>query len=255
MSLLDILFPKKCVGCKKFGEYLCPNCFATLSFAVSTTCLVCHKPSFNGMTHPKCKGKYVIDGYFAALNYKGVLKKLIYQFKYSPYLTDLQTVLGDLLYEQLIEDEEFMKIVQKDIVLIPIPLSKEKLRKRGYNHAEILAKNLGKRFGLSVQNMLKRTKETKPQYGLKREERLENIKGAFAVIASKTSAASKKQALSRVQFNKNMNKIAASQAPRNDKIALFVDDIVTTGSTLVEAANVLKRNGFEKVYGVILAQD
>lgn len=196
------------------------------------------------MTHPKCKGKYVIDGYFAALNYKGVLKKIIYQFKYSPYLTDLQTVLGDLFYEQLIEDEEFMKIVQKDIVLIPIPLSKEKLRKRGYNHAEILAKNLGKRFGLSVQNMLKRTKETKPQYGLKREERAENIKNAFAISASKTK-----------QFNKNMNKIAASQAPRNDKIALFVDDIVTTGSTLVEAANVLKRNGFEKVYGVILAQD
>lgn len=228
MHLLDLLFPKKCVGCKKFGEYLCPNCFATLSFAVNTTCLICSRPSFDGLTHPRCKGKYTIDGYFAALNYKGVLKRLIYQFKYSPYLTDLQTVLGDLLYERFIQDELFMKALQGNPVFIPIPLSQTKLRKRGYNHAEILAKNLGKKFGFDVQNVLKRVKETKPQYGLKREERIRNIRDAFGM--------------------KNIQKTKS-------KVALLVDDIVTTGSTLVEAANVLKRNGFEKVYGIILAQD
>lgn len=215
------------MGCKKFGEYLCPNCFTKLSFDVRQNCLLCARPSFDGMTHPKCNGKYTINGYFAALNYKGVLKRLIYQFKYSPYLTDLQTVLGDLLYEQLIQDELFHKVLQKNPILIPIPLSRFKLRKRGYNHAEILAKNLGKRLGLSVQNSLKRIKETKPQYGLKREERVRNIRGAFAM-------------------KPGQNKY---------KTTLLIDDIVTTGSTLLEAANILKRNGFEKVYGVILAQD
>lgn len=140
------------------------------------------------MTHPKCKGKYTIDGYFVALNYKGILKKLVYQFKYAPYLTDLQTVFGDLLYEQLIQNELFNKILQHNPIFISIPLSSSRLRKRGYNHAEILAKNLAKRFNIPVQNVLKRTKETKPQYGLKREERVANIKGAFEishVIASK----------------------------------------------------------------------
>lgn len=121
-----------------------------------------------------------------------------------------------------------MKSLQGNPVFIPIPLSHTKLRKRGYNHAEILAKNLGKRFGLGVQNVLKRVKETKPQYGLKREERIRNIRGAFGI--------------------KNIKKTKS-------KVAFLVDDIVTTGSTLVEAANVLKRNGFTKVYGVILAQD
>lgn len=210
--------------------------------------MVCSRASFDGMTHPKCRGKYTIDGYFAALKYKGIIKKLVYQFKYAPYLTDLQTVLGDLMYEQLIQDELFVKLLTTSPLFIPIPLSKQKLRKRGYNHAEILAKNVGKRFGLRVQNFLRRTKETKPQYGLKKEERQENIKGAFGlanVIASKAK-----------QSNKNKSEIATSPlAPRNDKVALLVDDIVTTGSTLLEAANILKRNGFGKVYGVILAQD
>ena len=228
MSILDIFFPKKCVGCKKFGDYICANCFAGISYAVNAKCLMCNKPSFDGMTHPKCRGKYVIDGYFAALNYKGILKKLLYQFKYAPYLTDLQTVLGDLLYEQLIQDELFMKLLQNKPIFISIPLSKQKLRKRGYNHAEILAKNLGKRLGLSVQSFLKRTKETKPQYGLKREERIQNMRSAFGAV---------------------------NDVQKRKGTALLVDDIVTTGSTLLEAANVLKRNGFEKVYGIVLAQD
>lgn len=232
MSLLDIFFPKKCVGCRKFGEYLCPNCFATLSFIVNPKCLVCNKPSFDGLTHPKCRGKYTVDGYFAALNYKGVLKKLVYQFKYAPYLTDLQTVLGDLLFEQIIQEELFNKVLQKNPILVPIPLSHAKLRKRGYNHAEILAKNLGKRFGLSVENVLQRVKQTKPQYGLKREERTRNIKGAFEIVQS------------------SLLKVESKKRP-----IFLVDDIVTTGSTLLEAANVLKRNGFKSVYGVILAQD
>lgn len=225
MTFLDLLFPKKCVGCKKWGEYLCSDCFAKLSFAVLPKCLICNRQSFDGLTHPRCRGKYAIDGCFAALSYKGILRKILYQFKYNPFLTDLQEVLADLMYEQLIQDELFHKIAEQNPLLAPIPLSKNKLRKRGYNHAEILAKNLGKRLGLQVQNILERVKETKPQYGLKREERIENIRGAFRVRV------------------------------KGKGTVFLVDDIVTTGSTLKEAANVLKRNGFKKVYGVVLAQD
>ncbi len=241
---MDFLFPKKCVGCKKFGEYLCPDCFAKLSFAPPARCLICGKPSFDGMTHPKCRTTYAIDGCFAAVGYKGIVRKILYQFKYNPYLTDLQTVLGDLLYEALIQHELFNMLLQQHPLLVPIPLSKSKMRKRGYNHAEVLAKNLGKRFGLSVQNILKRVKETKPQYGLKREERVENIKGAFAVVIASKAKQSHK------------NKITTSSStPRNDRVALLVDDIVTTGSTLKEAAKMLKHSGFGKVYGIVLAQD
>lgn len=225
------------MGCKKFGAYLCPNCFATLSFATNPKCLVCNKPSFDGLTHSKCKKKDTIDGSIAALNYKGLIKKVLYQFKYSPYLTDLQTILGDLLYEELIQNELFMQILTTHPVVVPIPLSAAKLRKRGYNQSEVLAKNLGKRFQLPVVNVLKRIKETKPQYGLKKEERRVNMKGAFSfVIPTKTE-------------------IQTGSSIRSRMTAILVDDIVTTGSTLLEAAKILKKNGFEKVWGVVLAQD
>lgn len=189
-------------------------------------------------------GKYTIDGLFAGVVYKGIIKRLLYQFKYSPFLTDLQTVLTDVLYEELIQDEIFAKVLLARPILVPIPLSRSKLRKRGYNQSEILAKNLGKRFGLSVENLLIRTKETKPQYGLKREERIENMKGAFSVR--------KTQMELRSPENQKNQKTRKSEYLR---LALLVDDVVTTGSTFREAANVLKRNGFGKVYGVALAQD
>jgi len=65
-------------------------------------CTVCQKQAIGGLTHPVCKTKYCIDGVFPSLVYKGVVKKLVYVFKYPLYLTDLQTQLIDLFYEGII---------------------------------------------------------------------------------------------------------------------------------------------------------
>lgn len=134
-----------------------------------------------------------------------------------------------MCYEALIQNEPFTHIFTGKPFLVPIPLSAKRLRKRGYKQAELLAKELGKRFKLEMQPLLKRVKETKPQYGLKREERQKNMKEAF-------------------EFN---SKIKAQHA----KVAILVDDVLTTGSTMQAAAKVLKRNGFENVWGVALAKD
>jgi len=230
MGLLDFIFPKRCVGCKKRGAYLCDKCFSYLSFDVKSLCLVCNRPSVNGLTHPGCSGKYTVDGCFSALPYNKTAKKLIFSFKYKPYLTDLSKVLSDLFYEGLIQNEGFNRELQNSNswFFVPIPLYSSKLKKRGYNQAEILAKELGKRFNLKTQNLLKRVKNTKTQVGLKVEERKTNIKGAFSII-------------------------------HNSKFiiqnVMLVDDVVTTGSTLLECANVLKRNGAKRVIGLTLARD
>lgn len=249
MSVLDLLFPKKCVGCKKAGEYICPSCFATISYDVEKICTVCNRASLDGKTHPVCHTKYTLDGIFAAVAYKGVIKKLLYQLKYQPYLTDVIPDLADLCYEALIQDELFNQILKEKPIFVPIPLSSNRLRKRGYNQAELLAKALGKRFDLPVQNLLKRVKDTKPQYGLKREERQENMKDAFALTKHVIANKAKQSSLER--------KIAAStSSPRNDNgIALLVDDVLTTGSTMQEAAKILKKNGFTEVWGIALAKD
>lgn len=229
MGLLDYIFPKYCVNCRKLGSYLCANCFSYLSFDTHGICLVCGKPSIDSLTHPGCKTRYAIDGAFCAIVYKGTARKLIFQFKYKPYVSDLKKVLGDLFFESLIQQEMFSKILEQNPILVPIPLHSSKLKSRGYNHAAILADELAKRFNFKQIELLKRVKKTSSQFGLKRDERKKNVAGAFAI-------SDKQQAI-------------------RDKYILLVDDILTTGATLLEAANVLKRAGAKKVFAATLAQD
>jgi ComF family protein len=234
MDILSLVFPKKCVVCKKHGSYLCSQCFSYLSFDAKSLCLACNNPTFNNLTHPRCKRRYTIDGCFSALSYNKTVQKLIFNFKYKPYLTDLKTVLADLFYESIIQNEQFQQQITKGgWVLVPIPLSSSKLRKRGYNQAEILAKELSKKLDFPVENLLLRTRETKTQVGLTNIQRKLNVKDAFA-------------------FNSSV--IINHSSLKNANIFL-VDDVATTGSTLLEAARVLKRGGVDKVFGLTLARD
>ena len=234
MSLLDFVFPKRCVNCGKTGDYVCQNCFTYISFDTKSLCLICDRPSFDNLTHPACKKKYSIDGCFSAISYNKIAKKLISNFKYKPYLTDLKKFLSELFTESIIQNENFIHALEMGLpagrqVFVPVPLFSSKLRKRGYNQSEILVKTLSKKFNLPAQNILKRTRDTKTQYKLKRQDREENLKNAFS--------------------------LKARVGPLSQHNIFLVDDIVTTGSTLKEAANVLKRNGANKVFGLTLARD
>src|SRR5581483_7045621 len=131
-------------------------------------------------------------------------------------------------YEGIIQHEGFTKFLKAQPVLVPIPLHGSKLHKRGYNHAALLANYLAIELHLQSVELLTRTKPTLSQYGLNRVQRLENIKGAFA--------------LKKVHI----------EVPRS---VLLVDDIVTTGATFSEAAKVLKRGGVKQVFGIALARD
>lgn len=225
---MDLIFPKHCVSCRKAGDYICANCFSYLSFDFAMICLVCNKNSFDGLTHPGCKSKYAIDGAFCGVAYKGVAKKLIYSFKYKPYLADLKKSLVELFYESLIQQEIFQKAYKTKPVLVPIPLHAKRLQKRGYNHAKLLAEGLSEKLKLPVVEVLQRTRETKSQFGLKLKDRRENLKNAFI-------------------FNSECKIIYPN--------IFLVDDILTTGSTLLEAARILKKNGAKRVWGLILARD
>jgi predicted amidophosphoribosyltransferase len=97
--IASLLYPKRCVRCKRGGDYICGDCFAGITFLDHQFCGVCQKGSVDGMNHPKCITKYSIDGIISAISYRGIVKKLLYQFKYAPYLSDLKGVLGRLLCE------------------------------------------------------------------------------------------------------------------------------------------------------------
>lgn len=106
-----------------------------------------------------------------------------------------------------------------------VPLAKKKKRKRGYNQAELLAKELSKELDVPCVNALNKIKNTDSQQGKKRKERMNNLKDAFEI----------------------------ADVDVKGKTILLVDDVKTTGSTLNECSKVLKRNKADKVYAVTIA--
>lgn len=214
------------------GGYICAPCFSKITFLDYQFCGICQKGSIDGLTHPKCKTPYAIDGILSSIAYKGIVKKLIYQFKYSPYLSDLKSILGKLLYEGIIQQEAFAKFLEnKNVWIVCVPLHVSRERKRGYNQSDLLAKELSVKLEIPyVQNVLIREKQTKPQFELKKDERRKNILGAFGInLKLKTKI--------------------------RGKNIIIVDDITTTGATLRECGKILKQSGAGKVLGVTLAHE
>jgi len=209
--LLNLFFPKFCLGCKREGEYLCQDCKELLEIL---------------KIHREYKTKYLSDLYFP-LTYKSVLaKRLILSFKYEPFLKDLAETLASLVFDHFILIEEENKF--SDFILIPIPLEKKRLKWRGFNQTEEVGKKLADFLKIPIlNNVLFKIKETPPQINLSEKERKKNIKGCF--------------------FVKNESLI------KNKKILLF-DDVYTTGTTMEEAAKVLKMAGAKEIIGIVLAR-
>ncbi len=119
---------------------------------------------------------------------------------------------------------------QASDILVPVPLHPRRQRWRGFNQAELLGKILAERFKWQVQpKILVRHKHTKPQVGLKGKDRKKNIRGAFKIDEN--------------------SKFKISKA----KFIVF-DDVWTTGSTLRECGQVLKRAGAKEIWGLTLAR-
>ena len=229
MPLLDFIFPKKCINCKKFGDFLCADCFAMVSFNDRFQCPICLKQSVGGIIHPYCLRKREIDGIMPVVSYNKVVKKLIYQYKYKPYLSRLSEIISELMAEGLSQNESFYGFLEKyEPTVVPIPLSPKRLRERGYNHAELLASYVAQYFKLKFSSrILVRIKDTKPQYKLNKEARTMNMENAFGIS----------------KINSIPNSI------------ILIDDVATTFSTLKEAARVLKSAGAKQVLGVTFARE
>ena len=223
MNLLDFIFPKKCVGCGKFGDYICRSCFSKIEFIEKPVCAVCGRQAIGGRTHPGCTGKYTLDGWVVACRYSCVVRDAIKKIKYR-YVSAVSLVLVDLLVGAMSRYE-----LPGGVVLVPIPLHMLRKNWRGFNQADLLASDLAKRFKVKINaNLLFRIVNTKTQVGLSRDERRKNIKGAFRISQSEKC---------------------------KGKRYILVDDVFTTGATMAEAAKVLKRAGAGSVWAMAVAID
>lgn len=229
LKLVDFLFPKFCIGCGKFGTYLCNACVANIVQA-ELVCPNCEKPSVGGVAHPLCRKKYGLDGLWSLGAYKDPLKKAIQKLKYH-FVADLAGALVNLEITYWARfGPQFLEEIKKEgalnWVIIAVPLHPSREKRRGFNQSALLGKILSKKLGLPYREGLKRIVNTKPQVGLSGWERKKNIKGAFSLTKPYT-------------LHPNI---------------LLIDDVWTTGSTLKECCYVLKRGGAAKVWALTLAR-
>lgn len=182
-----------------------------------------------GLTHAMCKRQNGVDGFIALYYYNPVLKKIIKSIKYrlvKEGLIEFLKITNSSGFEKIL----FYKNIDNSLRLQPIPLHAKRLKARGFNQSKIIVEYITSALQIKQIDILIREKETAAQAQLAdKKSRFNNIQGAFTI-------------------NKN-----STQNNSNTTI-LLVDDVVTSGSTVKEAARVLKRGGSEKVYVFSLAK-
>jgi ComF family protein len=227
--LLDVLFPVFCINCGKEGSYLCEDCQSLIGVSEYQYCPFCLPPKivFDGKTCSSCRKQKTLSGLFSAAPYDNfIVKKLINQFKYEPFIKELSKPLASLIIAHFLNLRCLPDF--SDFILVPLPLHKKKLKQRGFNQAEEIGKELSKFLRIPIFNdVLVKIRQTPAQVDLKKEERQENIKGVFACQKPDLIKARK---------------------------ILLVDDIFTTGSTMEECALALKRAGAKEIWGVVVAR-
>ncbi len=221
--LLDLIYPRCCPLCKRVLEFweneVCDTCLKKQKWVKPPYCLKC------GKTVESVEDEYCVDctaivksyqrGY-PAFDYVGELKDALYAFKYNNQ-REYGEFFADCIMHQYGEEFERLQLDG----LIPVPVHRWKKRARGYNQAEVLAKAIGKRLGVSVYpSYLVRVVNTNPQKELNDKTRMKNLKNAFKI---------------------GQNKIKL-------KKILLVDDIYTSGATIEACTKVLLTAGVEKVY-------
>lgn len=196
-KIIDLIMVPRCFFCKRFGSHVCMTCHQHL-VAVDTE----HSP------------------HQAIYQYNPFCKKLIHAFKYNAAFWVISVFAPNW--------QKHIHQWQDVDMIIPIPITRQRLRQRGFHQSLIIAKKLQNNLPKKIfSDTLIHHKNTLQQKHLNREERLINLVSAF-----------------KINNHKNIE---------NKKI-LLIDDVFTTGATIQAATQVLKENGAQEVFSLTLAK-
>ena len=221
-AFLDFLFPVRCIGCGTEGKLICSSCRKSLPRLHPPYCKVCGLPLEAEMSCPKCSlHPLQINGIRSVFRHEKLARDAAHTLKYNN-LKSLAKPLAQLMAEYL--ESNPMPVD----VLLAAPMHPKRMRKRGYNQAHLLAKELGKLMQLPVsQGVLTRFTDAPSQVSLGAEDRRKNVAGVFR---------------------------CPDQAFA-DKQVLLIDDVCTTGATLNACAITLKEAGAASVWGLTLSRE
>ncbi len=206
-ALADLFYPQRCVGCQsRASDVLCRSCFEALPWIEAPFCERCGVPTaVDVFVCEECKGvDFGFESARAPLRHEGVGKRIVHALKYGGYLRVVERLVAPIMREFAAGDFD---------VVVPVPLHRSRLRRRGFNQAEVLARGLAERIKVPASDKLQAVRRTRDQVELSAAGRRANVAGAFRARGTVRGR------------------------------ALLVDDVFTTGATLSACAGALRRAG------------
>jgi len=214
-NLLDFIWPQFCLACGREGSLACGFCLNDILLEEEQKIVW---PDNNHQYFEAC---------YTCCNYQNKLvQKLIKNYKYS-YLENLSNIFVDIL-----ERQARRLTLPKNTIVVNVPLHKNKKRQRGFDQTELLAHKLAQRLSLTYYPLLTRTRNNTAQAKLDKSNREKNVLDIFAI-----------------------NQKAASRLAGGRHNILLLDDVVTTGSTLNQAAKALSQNSLVDIKCLVLAKN
>ena len=215
-GFLDFFFPPLCLGCGTFYEgedSICETCFQKIEEFAHPFCLNCDSIVPSQSQCPICLKDSALLYVFA--DYRPPLKEIIINFKFRGITSPART------FARLISEKFEKQLAGLNAQAIaPIPLHAARKNHRGYNQAELLARDLASVTNLQLaDNILYRHKRSRPQSRLELKKRQANVSGVFTAV----------------------------KCENDIKRVLLVDDVVTTGATVLEDKKCLEKNGYTVV--------
>ncbi len=222
VAAVDLLFPKRCVGCGDEGSFLCQSCRDELPILEPPYCFLCARPErlVLGLCS-RCRGRPLeIEGIRSPYRMEGTVRSAVHALKYQG-VRALAPTLGALLADYVSRNPMPVD------ALVPVPLFPRRERNRGYNQSVLLAQAMGEVIDVPVENSaLRRLRQTPPQASSASEdERRSNVSGAFEAEAGLIQG----------------------------RRIVVIDDVCTTGATLESCSIALRSAGAESVWGLTLA--
>jgi len=217
-TIFKVIAPDECAMCGVQGTLLCAHCTAMAMSYVPSRCFHCMRPTADYAQCDVCSDSFAVDSVWVCGVYRGQLKQLIHDYKFlhkRSAANDLARILDTIL-----------PVIDPKTIIANVPTASSRIRERGFDHSALLAKTFAHKRGLVYLPCLARVGQTR-QLGLGKSDRLQNIKGAVHC--------------------KYDSRILNAQF-------LVLDDVITTGASMNEAAIVLKKVGAHKVNAAVIAQ-
>src|SRR3989338_2645751 len=231
-GVLDLIFPRRCIGCRATQTYLCARCSAMLGRDSAFSCVRCHSDLENHRalcTRCSIRKPAPLSALYAGARYQTpAIQRAVRLLKYRG-AHRLALPLGAFLAERVLPPQTRLVLDLRNAVVVSVPLAPRKKRQRGFNQSALLAAAFAERCGLPhLADAVVKARKTPSQVEmLTRAARRTNLRGAFV-----------------------------AQLPEGirGKTVLLIDDVITTGATMSEVAATLRRAGAMRVIGVALAK-